>query len=83
LIQLLLDQFSAAGLTVSVNRPYSGAMIPMRYFKKDFRVKSVMIEVNRSLYLRDEPYDLGKNDPGFSQLQSLLKLAIMQCTDMR
>lgn len=82
LIQLLIDQFSAAGLSVLVNRPYSGTMVPMHYFGKDFRVKSVMIEVNRKLYLRDEPADIRKKEPEFTQLQILLKKIILKAAQL-
>ena len=43
-----------AGWTVAVNRPFAGALVPMAYFGTDTRVRAVMIEVNRRLYL-DEP----------------------------
>src|ERR1700733_11739319 len=46
-----VKRFSAEGLSVAVNRPSSGAMVPMRYYRKDRRVASVMVEVNRRLYL--------------------------------
>jgi len=36
---------------VVVNRPYAGTMVPLPYWRKDHRVTSIMIEVNRSLYM--------------------------------
>lgn len=50
----------------------------MRYFDKDFRVSSVMIELNRGLYLQDEPEDIRKKEPEFTQLQTLLETTIMK-----
>ena len=41
--------------SVAVNRPFAGALTPLRYFSNDQRVKSIMVEVNRRLYL-DEGY---------------------------
>jgi N-formylglutamate deformylase len=49
-VSLCLD----AGWTVAVNRPFAGALVPMAYFRKDERVRSVMIEVNRGLYLDEQ-----------------------------
>jgi N-formylglutamate amidohydrolase len=40
-----------AGWTVAVNRPFAGALVPMAHYRKDARVRAVMIEVNRRLYL--------------------------------
>lgn len=39
------------GYTVEINKPYVGTMVPQRFFDKDDRVKSIMIEVNRRLYM--------------------------------
>lgn len=56
------------GYTVQVNIPYSGSIVPMLYYKQDRRVASVMIEVNRDLYMipgtneKSEGYDKVKSD---------------------
>jgi len=34
-----------------MNQPFSGSIVPSNYFQKDKRVFSVMIEVNRRLYM--------------------------------
>lgn len=39
------------GYTVKINDPYVGSIVPTHYYKKDKRVMSIMIEVNRDLYL--------------------------------
>jgi N-formylglutamate amidohydrolase len=40
------------GYSVEENRPYEGALVPMEFYeKKDHRVTSIMVEVNRSLYM--------------------------------
>jgi N-formylglutamate amidohydrolase len=39
------------GFSVGNNRPYTGTIVPSVYYKKDRRVISLMIEVNRSLYM--------------------------------
>jgi len=38
------------GFSHAVNVPYSGTITPMKYYGKDKRVMSVMIETNRKLY---------------------------------
>ncbi|MEA3227491.1 MAG: N-formylglutamate amidohydrolase [Campylobacterota bacterium] len=36
---------------IGINIPYEGSLVPTNYWGKDFRVKSVMIEINKRLYL--------------------------------
>lgn len=43
--------FRRQGLSVGVDRPFSGTMVPNTAFRKDRRVQSVMIEVRRDLYM--------------------------------
>ena len=40
-----------AGYSVAVDAPFAGALVPLSYYRKDDRVLSVMIEVNRRLYM--------------------------------
>ena len=35
------------------NEPFSGCLVPQEYFRRDGRVRSLMIEVNRKLYMND------------------------------
>ena len=51
------------GYSVATNRPYGGALVPMRYYGKNRNVHAVMIEINRGLYLDK---DGGENDRLFS-----------------
>ncbi len=43
--------FSDRGYEVAVNQPFAGTIVPLRYYGKDQRVSSIMIEINRKLYL--------------------------------
>jgi N-formylglutamate deformylase len=61
------------GLSLERNRPYSGTLTPARYYRKDKRVRSVMIEVNRSLYMDQRT---GEQGPGFAEIQDFLKAVI-------
>ena len=56
LASALATAFTAKGYTVALNRPFSGSIVPLKYYLKDKRVMSVMIELNRGLYL-NEGYD--------------------------
>jgi N-formylglutamate deformylase len=41
------------GLTVDINRPFAGALLPAKHYRTDARVKSLMIEVNRRIYMNE------------------------------
>ena len=45
------ERFQAAGYSVTVNRPYAGALVPTAWLASDRRVASVMIEINRRLVI--------------------------------
>ena len=53
--------FASVGFRVAVDTPFSGALVPARYYRRDPRVQSVMVEVNRRLYL-DEATGLPSED---------------------
>lgn len=44
---------SRQGYSVLRNEPFSGSLVPLEYFRRDGRVRSLMIEMNRKLYLND------------------------------
>jgi N-formylglutamate deformylase len=49
------------GYSVTVDAPFAGALVPLTSYRKDRRIWSVMIEVNRRLYM-DEHSSLKKQD---------------------
>jgi N-formylglutamate amidohydrolase len=49
-----VEIFEKQGWSVAVNRPYSGALVPLQFYERDKRVLSVMVELNRSLYMDEE-----------------------------
>lgn len=49
--ELSIRYFAEKGYSVLVNKPYAGSIVPMKYFRKNKMVMSIMIEVNRKLYL--------------------------------
>jgi len=53
--------FEDNGYSVGIDYPYSGTIVPMNYYKKDVKVKSIMIEINRKLYLEGSTNIKSKN----------------------
>jgi len=58
-----------AGWTVAVNRPFAGALVPMTHYRTDARVRAVMIEVNRRLYLNEQS---GARSTNFERCRAVL-----------
>lgn len=52
--QAAVAAFSDLGWHVEVNRPYSGTIVPAGLYRVDQRVHSIMVEINRSLYMNEE-----------------------------
>ena len=67
--ELLVQHFKAEGLTVELNRPFGGSIVPMTHYQQDARVVSVMIEINRSLYMDEKT---GAKTEHFKDTQHLL-----------
>jgi len=59
LIEIIKDEFSE--YKIGLNTPYSGSLVPMRYWHKDNRVKSVMIEINKRIYTEQDNKTKNKN----------------------
>jgi N-formylglutamate amidohydrolase len=51
LLKTVHDFFGQSGYTVAVNRPFAGTIVPMSFYKKSQSVMSIMIELNRGLYM--------------------------------
>jgi N-formylglutamate deformylase len=51
LVELARGLFQSVGWHVEVNRPFAGAIVPLAFYQRDKRVESLMIEVNRGVYM--------------------------------
>ena len=40
--------------STAINAPFSGTIVPMCFYQKDRRVSSIMIEINRGLYMNED-----------------------------
>lgn len=52
-IELSKAFFEERGYLLGIDTPYSGTIVPMSYYKKDPNVGSIMLEINRNLYLKE------------------------------
>ena len=61
--------FNHMQLTVAHNFPYTGSLVPIKYYHKETRVQSLMIELNRALYMNEKT---GQKLDTFQNVQSVI-----------
>jgi N-formylglutamate deformylase len=54
LVEAAHEAFVDAGFTVALNRPFAGALVPAAHYQRDARVRALMVEVNRGLYVDEK-----------------------------
>ena len=69
LLEVLESICMDEGLTTAHNQPFSGSYVPAGYYRSDRRIHSLMIEVNRCLYM-DEA--LGVKSVDYSRFDHML-----------
>jgi N-formylglutamate amidohydrolase len=67
--QSLVSLFNNSGFTTAINRPFSGSIVPLKYFQSNSRVHSIMIEINRKLYMDETT---GERNSHFYELMAKL-----------
>ena len=74
LLQAVESALRGAGCSVGIDSPYSGSLVPSAYHRKNPNVWTIMIEVNRNLYMDEIT---GAKLPGFQsvkdRVQAILK----------
>jgi N-formylglutamate deformylase len=57
---------SAAGFSVLVDRPFAGALVPAKHYRREPKVRAIMIEINRRLYMDEQT---GEPLPTFGKIR--------------
>jgi N-formylglutamate deformylase len=60
--------FADRGFRLGIDEPYAGSIAPIKHYQKDARVKSMMLEINRNLYMKED-YTRG---PRFNEIQGVV-----------
>ena len=53
IIKMVENYFIKCDFSVAHNYPFMGSFVPMKHYRQDSRVLSLMIELNRSLYMNE------------------------------
>jgi len=70
---LLTNAFQKQGFEVDIDTPFSGSIVPMKFYENDERVKSIMIEIRRDLYMDEKT---GARNLSFIQTKHKIQWAI-------
>ena len=65
LIEKSKEFFKNKGYTLGVDWPYSGSIVPLKHYHRSKNVESIMLEINRALYL---------NEPGNQKSSNYIKV---------
>jgi N-formylglutamate amidohydrolase len=75
---LAVAAFERQGFRVAVDRPFSGALVPMAFYGTDARVAAFMVEVNRGLYMDERT---GERAGPFVELRRRVRDALTHVID--
>jgi hypothetical protein len=66
------------GNSVAIDAPFSGALVPLSCYRKDDRVSSLMIEINRRLYIDEQS---GRRNPEFDRISAATERLIITAAE--
>ena len=67
-----------AGYSVTIDAPFAGALVPLASYRTDRRILSVMIEVNRRLYMDEHS---GPKNRAFEQVRAVVGQLIVTAAE--
>lgn len=70
LINVSAEFFENKGFSAGINRPYQGSIVPMVYYRKNKNVQTIMLEINRKLYLKEQS---NKRSERYSEIRDVIK----------
>jgi len=78
LIEFIRSFFEETNLTTKLNEPFPGSYVPIKFLNRDKRVKSIMIEINRELYMNEVS---GEKNDSFLEIKGNIHRLIKQIID--
>lgn len=70
------NAFSDLGYNVGINNPFCGSIVPLKFYANNKNVKSIMLEINRSLYMNETT---GKRNKNFLKVKQDIQRIISSC----
>ena len=75
LVETAAAAFESHGLTVSVDNPFAGTIVPLKHLNTNDGVQSIMIEVNRRMYMNERT---GEKTRSYQQVKSAMHSALLK-----
>jgi N-formylglutamate deformylase len=69
LIEASKDYFENAGYSVGIDWPYKGSIVPLEHYQKNKNVQTIMLEINRALYLKEPTHEKSE---GYSEIKRVV-----------
>jgi N-formylglutamate deformylase len=69
LIEASKGYFDNAGYSLGIDWPYKGSIVPLEHYQKNKNVQTIMLEINRALYLK-EPTN--EKSEGYSEIKRVV-----------
>ena len=73
-----VELLGPSGWTVAIDRPFSGALVPLEFYNRRPEVLSIMVELNRGLYMNEKT---GERLPRFSAVAQEMERLVMGLAD--
>jgi N-formylglutamate deformylase len=70
LIDASIAYFEQRGFSIGVDWPYKGTIVPLAHYQKSKKVNSIMLEVNRKLYLNEPSNEKSER---FNEIKEIVK----------
>jgi N-formylglutamate amidohydrolase len=70
-----LEFFKSKGYSIYLNKPYKGTIVPLEYYRKNKSVHSIMLEINRKLYMNETVTEKSEN---YTHTKKLIKKFIKE-----
>ena len=72
------ELFEGLNFKVKYNEPFKGSIVPLKFYNKEIRVQSIMIEVRRDLYMNEQS---GEKNNKFYDIKRVLEKIIKKIKD--
>ena len=72
LLYTVMEFIKDSGYSVLIEKPYKGTIVPLEHFQRNNTVKSVMLEINRKLYMNENSIKKSVNYNNIKELINYL-----------
>ena len=68
LVDISKEFFHKKGYSLGIDWPYKGSIVPLEYYQQNNKVQTIMLEINRKLYLNEPSNHKSENYPAIKNI---------------